>query len=60
MTRAELSAGRLLPDSREVAVCFADLVDFTRLGERAGGRAGRGRRPPGRAGDRGRPSRRCA
>jgi len=34
VTRAELSAGRLLPDAQEVTVCFADLVDFTRLGER--------------------------
>jgi adenylate cyclase len=30
--RAERLAGRL-PGSRDVAVCFADLVDFTRLGE---------------------------
>jgi adenylate cyclase len=29
---AELSGGRL-PGSREIAVCFADLVGFTRLGE---------------------------
>jgi adenylate cyclase len=34
VTRAEMSAGRLLPDAQEMTVCFADLVDFTRLGER--------------------------
>ena len=33
ITAAERSAGRRLPGSREVAVCFADLVGFTRLGE---------------------------
>jgi len=32
MSAAERSGGRL-PGSREVAVCFADLVGFTRLGE---------------------------
>jgi adenylate cyclase len=32
MSVAERSGGRL-PGSREVAVCFADLVGFTRLGE---------------------------
>jgi adenylate cyclase len=32
ITAAERSVGRL-PGSREVAVCFADLVGFTRLGE---------------------------
>jgi adenylate cyclase len=32
ITAAERSHGRL-PGSREVAVCFADLVGFTRLGE---------------------------
>ena len=32
MTAAERSGGRL-PGSREIAVCFADLVGFTRLGE---------------------------
>ena len=30
---AERAAGKPLPGAREVAVCFADLVDFTRLGE---------------------------
>ena len=29
---AERAAGKL-PGAREVTVCFADLVDFTRLGE---------------------------
>jgi adenylate cyclase len=33
ITAAERSAGRRLPGSREIAVCFADLVGFTRLGE---------------------------
>jgi adenylate cyclase len=33
ISRAELRAGEILPDAREVAVCFADLADFTRLGE---------------------------
>jgi adenylate cyclase len=33
VSRAERAAGTL-PDTREVAVCFADLEDFTRLGER--------------------------
>ena len=32
ITAAERSGGRL-PGSREIAVCFADLVGFTRLGE---------------------------
>src|SRR5207245_9278437 len=32
ITAAEGSGGRL-PGSREIAVCFADLVGFTRLGE---------------------------
>jgi adenylate cyclase len=32
ITAAERSVG-LLPGSREIAVCFADLVGFTRLGE---------------------------
>jgi len=32
ITAAERSGGRL-PGSREVAICFADLVGFTRLGE---------------------------
>jgi adenylate cyclase len=31
--RAEMAAGRALPGAREIAVCFADLVGFTRLGE---------------------------
>jgi adenylate cyclase len=35
ISRAELAAGRRgLTGSRQVAVCFADLVGFTRLGER--------------------------
>jgi adenylate cyclase len=35
ISRAELAAGqRGLAGAREVAVCFADLVGFTRLGER--------------------------
>lgn len=33
ISRAELQAGEILPDAREMAVCFADLSDFTRLGE---------------------------
>ena len=33
ISRAELQTGELLPDAREMAVCFADLSDFTRLGE---------------------------
>ena len=33
ISQAELRAGQALPDSREVTVCFADLVGFTRLGE---------------------------
>jgi adenylate cyclase len=33
VSAAELSAGAL-PSAREVGVCFADLVDFTRTGER--------------------------
>ena len=32
-TMHELRASRRLPGSREIAVCFADLVDFTMLGE---------------------------
>src|SRR6202035_3974728 len=32
ITAAERSGGRL-PGSREITVCFADLVGFTRLGE---------------------------
>src|SRR4029077_17264158 len=32
ITAAERSRGKL-PGSREIAVCFADLVGFTRLGE---------------------------
>ena len=39
-------SGGQLPGSREVAVCFADLVGFTRLGEEV---AARRARPPGRA-----------
>jgi adenylate cyclase len=35
ISRAELRAGQLLPDAREMAVCFADLTGFTRLGEAA-------------------------
>jgi adenylate cyclase len=30
---AELQAGQILPDARDMAVCFADLSGFTRLGE---------------------------
>ncbi|HVE68907.1 MAG TPA: adenylate cyclase regulatory domain-containing protein [Solirubrobacteraceae bacterium] len=33
VSRAELAAGRGLPGAREMAVGFADLVGFTRLGE---------------------------
>ena len=33
ISRAELRAGQLLPDARDMAVCFADLTGFTRLGE---------------------------
>jgi len=33
VSRAELAAGHALPGQREVAVGFADLVGFTRLGE---------------------------
>jgi len=33
ISRAELQAGEILPDAREMTVCFADLSDFTRLGE---------------------------
>ncbi|HEV7462160.1 MAG TPA: adenylate cyclase regulatory domain-containing protein, partial [Solirubrobacteraceae bacterium] len=33
ISRAELQAGEILPDAREMAVCFADLSGFTRLGE---------------------------
>ena len=33
VSQSELEAGRLLPGSEVVAVCFADLVGFTRLGE---------------------------
>ena len=32
-TMRELRASRRLPGSREIVVCFADLVDFTGLGE---------------------------
>ncbi|MDP8969789.1 MAG: adenylate/guanylate cyclase domain-containing protein, partial [Actinomycetota bacterium] len=32
-TMRELRASRRLPGSREIVVCFADLVDFTMLGE---------------------------
>ena len=32
-TMRELRASRRLPGSREIVVCFADLVDFTELGE---------------------------
>ena len=43
-----------------LAVCFADLVEFTRLGEEIAARgAGPGRRPARGDGERGRPSRRC-
>jgi len=33
ISRAELEAGQILPDARDMAVCFADLSGFTRLGE---------------------------
>ena len=33
ISRAELRAGEILPDARDMAVCFADLSGFTRLGE---------------------------
>ncbi len=36
ITGAERSAGAILPGAREVAVCFADLVGFTRLGSAVG------------------------
>jgi adenylate cyclase len=32
ITRSEMASGELLPGSRGVTVCFADLVGFTRLG----------------------------
>jgi adenylate cyclase len=32
ITRSEIASGEVLPGSRDVAVCFADLVGFTRLG----------------------------
>jgi adenylate cyclase len=35
ISRAELQAGEILPDARDMAVCFADLSGFTRLGEAA-------------------------
>ena len=35
ISRAELQAGEILPDAREMAVCFADLSGFTRLGQSA-------------------------
>ncbi|HEX2085466.1 MAG TPA: adenylate cyclase regulatory domain-containing protein [Solirubrobacteraceae bacterium] len=35
LSRAELEAGAL-PGARETAVCFADLVDFTRLSDQGG------------------------
>jgi adenylate cyclase len=41
VTRAERAAGSL-PDGRDITVCFADLADFTQLGERL---------PPERIGD---------
>lgn len=34
ITRAEAAAGRVIPGAQEVGVAFADLVGFTRLGER--------------------------
>jgi adenylate cyclase len=34
VARAELESGRALPNAREVAVAFTDLVGFTRLGAR--------------------------
>jgi adenylate cyclase len=34
ITQAELAAGRVNPGAQEVGVAFADLVGFTRLGER--------------------------
>ncbi len=36
-------SGGQLPGSREIAVCFADLVGFTRLGEEVAARASSGR-----------------
>ena len=49
-----------LPGSREVAVCFADLVGFTRLGEEVPpDELGRARGAPGSARHRGRRRRRC-
>jgi adenylate cyclase len=32
ITRSEMASGQLLPGSRDISVCFADLVGFTRLG----------------------------
>jgi adenylate cyclase len=34
ITRAEAAAGRVIPGAQDVSVAFADLVGFTRLGER--------------------------
>ncbi len=34
ITRAEAAAGHVIPGTQEVGVAFADLVGFTRLGER--------------------------
>jgi adenylate cyclase len=34
ITRAEAAAGQVIPGAQEVGVAFADLVGFTRLGER--------------------------
>lgn len=34
ITRAEAAAGHVIPGAQEVGVAFADLVGFTRLGER--------------------------
>ena len=56
-----LRRASVIPGAQEVGVAFADLVGFTRLGERRPvGRAGRGGRAAGRDGRRRWPSRRCA
>jgi adenylate cyclase len=34
ITQTELASGRIIPGAREVGIAFADLVGFTRLGER--------------------------
>ena len=56
---ADLASGDV-GGTAELTVCFADLVEFTRLGEEVAGRgAGPGRRAPRGDGDAPSPSRRC-